>query len=342
MEALQVELSRYSERPVISLALDETLEAAEERRAVGSKGTVDPERGLEYWAKRIANRIRNQWDALVIITGPRGTGKSTLAIKLAIRVSELLGKTWDVQTGLGYSALDVLSFYRKATETGERGLAMVYDEGVRGLMSSETLDREQVALVRAINLVRESGCVLILCIPDMMTLAKSVRSRLATLWLAVRARGVARVNEREARLWYKPESTFGFTVSPTCPHLTWDKFRSRDAVWKAYRVKKKASLLQYLTETEELIAKPKRRDTNPLPGRTRSDTRWLTVRLPDTPAERKALKESMEPWEWDALRNRERVRRWRERHGLSAKGPTVKQEPLLSKASDVQGLLSDK
>jgi hypothetical protein len=323
MEALRVELDRYPEVPSLNRMMAEVREAAEERRSVGSKRTVPPEKGLDYWARRIVKRIEHRWDALVVVTGPRGTGKSTLAMRLAVRISELLKKEWSPGDGLCYSAREVLAFYRHATETGERGRVAIFDEGVRGLLSTETVDKEQVALVRAINLVRESGCVLILCIPDMMSLAKSVRSRLATLWIAVRSRGMARVNEREARLWYKPESTFGFTVSPVCPHLVWDPYRMRDPIWRAYLPRKRASLMEYLTETDELLSRPKKSNGSaPIPGRTHSQQRWLTMRLPESPEERRALKETMEPWEWEALLNRERQRKWREKHGLSAAGPT--------------------
>lgn len=309
-----MEMNRYSESPRLNVYLQEVVEAANERRLIGSKRTVAAEKGLVYVAKMIARRIRRKWDAFVVVTGPRGTGKSTLAMRLAKLVGEYLKTEWSPSTGLCYSAIELLAFYREAVESGQHGRIVVYDEGIRGLFSLDTRDPEQVALVRAINLVREAGCVVILCIPDMMSLAKTIRARTATLWLAVRARGMARVNVREARLLYKPEVTFGFTTHPDCPHLTWQPFRSSDATWKAYLPRKRKSILEYFDETERKAPKPRSaeppKEKRPLAP---PDTRWLAVRMPSDPRDRAALKGSMAPSEWEAFTNRERVRRYRQR-----------------------------
>lgn len=323
MEALVVEMNRYSDEPKLNLYLREVVEAADEGRLVGSKRTVAAGKGLVYIAKMIARRIRKRWDAFVVITGPRGVGKSTLAMKLAKLVAKFLKKEWSPTTGLCYSGRELLDFYRGAVESKERGRIVVYDEGIRGLFSLDSRDQEQVALIRAINLVREAGCVVVLCIPDMMSLVKSVRTRAATLWLAVRSRGIARVHVRKAQLHYKPEVDFGFAVLPECPHLSWGPYRSSDPVWREYLPRKHKNLSDFFDETERKTPKVKAVET-PRPDRppnAPSDTRWLSMRMPSDPKERRTLRESMAPWEWEAFTNRERVRRYRERHGLAVVSP---------------------
>lgn len=317
MEALVVELGRFEQEPRLNVYLREVVEAAEERRLVGSKKVVAADKGLDYVAKLVARRIRKRWDAFVVITGPRGVGKSTLAMKLARLVAKYLRKEWSPTTGLCYSGRELLDFYRGAVESKERGRIVVYDEGIRGLFSLDSRDQEQVALIRAINLVREAGCVVILCIPDMMSLVKSVRTRAATLWLAVRNRGIARVHVRKAQLHYKPEVDFGFAVLPECPHLSWTPFRSSDVTWKEYLPRKHKNLSDFFEETERKTPRPKAPEPSPSdrPKEAPVDTRWLHIRMPSDPKDRKALKETMAPWEWEAFANRERVRRYRERHG---------------------------
>lgn len=192
------------------------------------------------WVRWIGDRPRRHLDAVVAITGAEGLGKSTLAIRLAMGLDPL----WK-PSDTCYTALDVLNQYR----TAYRGKVILYDEGVRGLLAGETFSPEQVALVRALALVRESGAILIICVPSIFMLAKQIRSRRATVWFHVTRRGAALAHVRDERLTYQPPKGLGLTVSPIAPRLSWAAFAANSRVWKAYVARKNAMLSDYLAET---------------------------------------------------------------------------------------------
>ena len=205
-------------------------------------------------AERIARRVRRKFDVLVLATGGTGTGKSTLVMRTAEMVAKKLDvDDYDPSSVILYTPLEIIQFYRDAVETGIRGKIGIYDEGARGLLSTETVTPEQRALVQAFQLVREAGCVLFICVPSMMTIAKAMRVRLAHMWLAVERRGMARVHLRDMSIKYAPETNWGFSVWAECPQMTWKPYPESAGIWTRYQSKKHAQLLSYLKEIEALL-----------------------------------------------------------------------------------------
>lgn len=218
---------------------------------------VPPDRGIPWLAETCVERIIDRYDAVVAFTGEEGVSKSTGALRLALAASSYAQAhglpdaawSWD---RLCYTADDVLSAYERTP----RGGTIWYDEGVRGLMAGETFDPEQEALVKALTLVREKGCLLVVCIPEIFMLAKKVRGRRASFWIHVEKRGtsrkpgpsVARVHERDRRLKYLPTNALGLTISLRCPQLTYEPYADDDPSWVAYQTRKNAKLADYLAE----------------------------------------------------------------------------------------------
>lgn len=236
---------------------DEIIEAAREGRSFGDILVVDPIEGVEYWSSVIAERVAMNKDALILVSGPTGEGKSTLAMRLALRTAEILrtawgftGAEWTVAGGICYTALDLLRFYRSATDEGVKGRIAIVDEGAQAMFSGDNATPEVKLLIKAINLVRVAGCVVFLCVPDLMSIAKAMRVRLAHIWLAVRKRGLARCHVRDRRLAYKPETNFGFSVSTKCPHLTFEPFDENGQPWIDYLARKRSNLADYLSQAE--------------------------------------------------------------------------------------------
>lgn len=218
-----------------------TREAREGQPAVPQ---VPPNEGFRYWVDYLKFRVSKGYDAVVLVTGDEGTGKSTFTMRL----SEALERGWD-PSSLCYDPKEVLQAYRVAASRPKGTLSViVYDEGVRGLLAGDTFTAPQRTLVQALMLVREIGAVLIICAPDIWRVAKAVRGRRATLWIHVTDRGEALVHERDVRIRYKRDDTLGLTVSPRAPNLTWKPYPPDTAIWKRYVAIKNDRLKSYLAE----------------------------------------------------------------------------------------------
>jgi hypothetical protein len=211
-----------------------------------SAAPVSIEDGFDYWVERIKRRIRDRYDAVVVITAPEGHGKSTVALRLA----SAFDPSWS-PAQLCYTAGDVFHAYRAAVKG--RGDPIVFDEGVRGLLAGETFNPEQIALVKALTLVRSKGAILTICVPSIHMVAKQIRGRRATLWIHIESRGRALVHERDDRLKYLPTAALGLTISPTAPLLTWDAYADDDPFWVAYERRKDESAAQFLSEGEKML-----------------------------------------------------------------------------------------
>jgi len=204
------------------------------------KEVMSPEEGFEFWVRYFHYRIAHDYDAIELITGNEGTGKSTYALRKA---QALTHGRWNPEN-LCYSAEDVLKAYQRA----KKGTVVVYDEAVRGLISTETFDAEQRALIKLFALAREKGVILLICAPSIWLVAKQVRARRATLWTHIMERGVGRVFERDVKLTFKPSSSLRFTESPIAPRVTWHPFDAKDPFFMAYSRVKTARLDEYVEE----------------------------------------------------------------------------------------------
>ena len=185
----------------------------------------------------------------------KNTGKSTLALRMAMECARLQKIAWE-PTEVCYSAIDLI----KAYQTAKRGRPIWYDEGVRGTMAGEQMLPEQRALVKALALVRESGAILFALYPSIWLASKQIRARRACLWIHVVHRGLGRVHERDRRLNYLPTDALGLAISPRAPHVAWKAFDPQSKAWSTYLATKTARLQEFLHETErdlKMRAEPK-------------------------------------------------------------------------------------
>lgn len=263
----------------------------EAARAIPEEGEMDPKLALDFWCMWLVDRIRHNFDAVVVITGDEGTGKSTLAIRMALACAKLMKLPWSPKD-LCYSAVDLIRAY----QTAEKGTPILYDEGVRGTQAGEQMLPEQRAIIKALALVREKKAILFALYPSIWLAAKQVRARRTCLWIHVVRRGLGRVHERDRRLNYLPTDALGLAISPRAPHVAWSAFAENSKTWRDYLKSKSERLDEFLHETErdlKMRAEPKARS------------------VPPTEAEAAARKRAA---------TRERVARWRVRHAGEADG----------------------
>jgi len=155
---------------------------------------------------------------------------------------------------VAYSAEEFLDCLEKLLP----GQAVVYDESVRGLLSTDTFANAQKALTTALTLVRAKNLIMFLCVPDPWLIAKSFRARRATYWIACQERGVGLVHVRDDRIKYQQDDKIGLYKDPVRNPMTWNSLEGT-TLWTRYYIVKKKRIDEYLKEAREELSKSKRK-----------------------------------------------------------------------------------
>lgn len=217
------------------------LMAIEERRRWEAETTfaeeipTDPKRGIWRIAKLICSRVTHHRDAIVVITGPTGSGKSTVLLRLMSEVALQMHLPMpDPQEVLAGDVTELIDGYYTALMAKRPGYQMGVDEGSDVVFALDPSDPEQRELIRVLTVVREASGILFICIPRLELLNKSIRSRLAHIWIAITRPGRAVVHLRETAVRYTPDASFGFWEWPACPELEWVPYPTRAKLWTDY------------------------------------------------------------------------------------------------------------
>lgn len=206
-----------------------------------------PEEGFPYWVKVWKRRIAEHWDVVLVIDGPEGSSKSTLALRIAFA----LDPAYNLDR-ICYTASDVMDRFRD-TAAGE---VVLFDESARDLLGANASSKEAKLLAQALMLIREKGLTVILCVPRIHELAPSMRARRASYWIhCEKPRGTALVHERSDAIQYQPDPRdLGFRLSSVAPDIVYPKWDDDDPIWAHYIRVKTAHLQAYLRETADLLA----------------------------------------------------------------------------------------
>lgn len=139
---------------------------------------------LLFTVKDIATLIKkcqaNKFDAIIVIDGRRGLGKSTLAYKIAAKIGGFRPKK-----DICFTREDVC----KQLATKKNGIIFA-DEMINVTYNRDFYSEEQKQLIKMLNMYRDSCNVLIACVPNFYDLDKQFRS-LCKIRLNVVRRGFA-------------------------------------------------------------------------------------------------------------------------------------------------------
>ncbi len=200
-----------------------------------------PEEGFGYVVHRLRALIDNDYDAIVLITGATGTGKSSLALQL----TQALDRSFDMSLRLCYSPLEVA----KAYEGIQPGQVVCFDESVRGLQSTDTFAKEQKELVKLFSVIRAKRAIVFILAPSPWQVAKQVRDTLARMWIHVERRGLARLFDAWPLVKYSPDANLRFAKNVECPTLTWSAYPNDDPFYADYLKVKDARMNELVSET---------------------------------------------------------------------------------------------
>jgi len=107
-------------------------------------------------------RQANKFDCIMAICGDRGMGKSTLALKICLR-----DKKFKMADDIAYSRDDII----QQLSTKKKGIILA-DEMIMGSYNRDFYSGEQKKLIKIVNLYRDSGNILICCVPKFTDLDK--------------------------------------------------------------------------------------------------------------------------------------------------------------------------
>jgi len=154
-------------------------------KRTGSQATGDY---AAHLIERLRWRMGHDYDNVLLIDGPEGTGKSTLALHLL----DKLDAAWRAETNILYDWGDLAT----ARALDESGRTIVLDEGSNLLYSR---DHGKVANRRFTQLLfqcRQQNNTLIVCIPNRRWVDSTLREHRVEYMLHTYARGRALVSKR--------------------------------------------------------------------------------------------------------------------------------------------------
>lgn len=193
---------------------------------------------LGHFVHTINHAIKKKWDRLILVSGPERTGKSALAIQLAMQLNP------------GFS-LDNVCFemadFNAKLEKAKPGEVVILDEGGASLFNQEWFQEVQKNLIKKLMVVGKRQVIVIICIPHKDNLnAKLVNNRF-DYWCSVYAegkdmeRGFCEIREAKKNRWAL-ETYWAPFLSLKYPPV--DK-----EFWEAYEEKKDAFIQKVMADS---------------------------------------------------------------------------------------------
>jgi hypothetical protein len=193
------------------------------------------ERVIDYIAALIEEMIRDGFDCIVMITGRRRTGKSTLGLQIARKVDPSF-----CLDNVSFRVEDFSEILNKNPYADpDKGILpqAFLDEAGHGLYSKEWMAVWQRNLVKCLQVIGMKNQVCYFILPHMRKLTGDIRDEMAHIWIDVdtkykHERGYAELfmgnrNKFEQSIWWNPKCAFKFNDLA-------------DDFWTGYEGKKKS------------------------------------------------------------------------------------------------------
>lgn len=140
---------------------------AELKARYGKDGKPIVKDGLKLLAEAIKKRVKNDHQVVVGIDGDTGSGKSNLAVHLAL----LLDPKWNIEECFVY---DVDDLRRAVRNINTPYPVLLFDEGSIILNSKNSLKKEDKGIVGLFDTLRYLHVTFIICCPNVNKINKTV------------------------------------------------------------------------------------------------------------------------------------------------------------------------
>lgn len=150
-----------------------------------------PKTDIDFFLKSIRERVKNNWDLVIAISGEEGVGKSHLAITLAM----LLDKNFDLERNISYMPTynEVITKFHALPKYS----VYVIDEAIRVLDKQNWAEDLQKAIRHMYATERKQNKITFLLMPRFTDLSERFRNYRVKIWIHILARGVACIYIRD-------------------------------------------------------------------------------------------------------------------------------------------------
>lgn len=233
--------------PLIRLGAPETWEANQFAPFTGYLGMVEFLKCVQ----------KQNDDALVLLDGLEGSGKSTVAFQLATA----LNPNWNPERGLIIDYDDWEEVYSL-----EPGQVFVLDEGGDLMFSRDALQRENKLVVRMFQMARIFNHIIIVCCPNLHWVDVYVRDHRALIYGHTHKAYYARGVERGMVTWNWPSRRFNWQTSEwesrwnQVGHSRFKPVPPTNRQWIAYETLKRLKVEKRQFQLQQGIKKKDRKD----------------------------------------------------------------------------------
>lgn len=196
--------------------------------------------GLKSNMKMLAEVLRMDSDAVFLLSGPEGVGKSTLAIWLAKWIQEAYSEM--PRFNVSQIAFTPDQFF-KLVQNLPKFYSIIADEGVELAYSRDAMKYENKRIMKALYQIRQKNLAIFFLVPDKSAIDKTISEHRALAWLHVPQRGKVMVHKRRK--------------SPYQKQIYWDlvfvdSFDKLDGkLWTDY-LKVKAKAFEHIDDSQSL------------------------------------------------------------------------------------------
>lgn len=141
---------------------------------------------FEEVVELLKERLDNNFDCSVAITGEKGIGKSTLAIQIARAIN---GESFDLRKHVIFNP--EFSELEKAIRIFPPKTALVIDEAIKVTYKLDFMKKEQKEFNKMLTLARKHYKVLLFCIPHFVDMSSFMKKTEIVLWFYILKRGKA-------------------------------------------------------------------------------------------------------------------------------------------------------
>lgn len=150
--------------------------------ALAASGSAADIASFEAWLAYIRRRLREKWDAWILVTGKPGVGKSMTSNFLAHKIDEAF--TLDRTFWSGRSLI-------WGSENAPPYSALVWDEIIDGGLSAEAITRENKQTLKHLITGRSYNLATLACAPKLRLFQGFMKEDRAEWWIHLPARGIA-------------------------------------------------------------------------------------------------------------------------------------------------------